>query len=291
MIKDFEYFAPKKLDEAIGLISKYKDDRKIIAGGQSLLILMRQGLVTPQYVIDIKGISSLDYINSDGGKEITIGALTSHRTIEKSPIIRDSFNVLAEMERRLATVETRSWGTIGGNLAHADPAGDVLPVLIALNATIKVTSSRGERTIPAEELVTDYFETALGQDEILTEIQLPKPKPRTGTAYEKFTMIEGDYAMASVAVSITTDATGKSCDDVRIVLGAVAPTPIRAKQGEKALQGKVIKEDLLEEAGQAASGEAEPVSDMHASDEYKRQLIKILVKRIVSEAMEKARKA
>jgi carbon-monoxide dehydrogenase medium subunit len=291
MIKDFEYFAPKKLGEAVKLLSKYKDDKKIIAGGQSLLILMRQGLVAPKYLIDIKGISSLDYINPNGGKEITIGALTTHRTIEKSPVIRDSFNVLAEMERRLATVETRSWGTIGGNLAHADPAGDVLPVLIALNAKIKMTSSKGERTIPAEEFATGYFETALGQDEILTEIQLPKPKPRTGTAYEKFTMIEGDYAMASVAVSITADATGKSCEDIRIVLGAVAPTPIRAKQAEKVLAGKAIKEDLLEKAGQAASEEAEPVSDMHASDEYKRQLIKILVRRVVPEALERAGKA
>ena len=224
-------------------------------------------------------------------KEITIGALTTHRTIEKSPLIRDSFKVLAEMERRLATIETRSWGTIGGNLVHADPAGDVLPVLIALNATIKVSSYRGERTIPAEEFATGYFETALEQDEILTEIRLPKPKPRTGTAYEKFTMIEGDYAMVSVAVSITTDTTGKSCDDIRIVLGAVAPTPIRAKKAEKALQGKAIKDNLLEEAGQAASEEAEPVSDMHASDEYKRQLVKVLVKRVVQEALEKARKA
>ena len=291
MIKEFEYFAPRKLDEAINLLSKYKDDCKIIAGGQTLLILMRQGLVAPRYVVDIKGISSLDYINLDGGKGINIGALTTHRTIEKSTIIRDSFNVLAEMERKLATVETRSWGTIGGNIAHADPAGDVLPVLIALNATIKVVGPGGERTIPAEEFGKGYFETALLQDEILTEIQLQNPKPRTGTIYEKFTMIEGDYAMASVRVSITTDATGKNCDDIRIVLGAVAPSPIRAKGSEKVLTGKAITEDLLEEAGKAASEEAKPVSDMHASDEYKRQLIKVLVKRIVPKALEIARKA
>jgi aerobic carbon-monoxide dehydrogenase medium subunit len=291
MIKDFEYFGPKELNEAINLLSKYKDDCKIIAGGQTLLILMRQGLVTPKYVIDIKGISSLNYINLDGGKGINIGALTTHRTIEKSPVIRDSFNVLAEMERKLATVETRSWGTIGGNLAHADPAGDVLPVLIALDALIKVTGPGGERVITAEEFARGYFETALEQDEILTEIQLPLPKPRTGTIYEKFTMIEGDYAMASVGVSIRTDVAGKNCDDIRIVLGSVAPTPIRAKGAEKVLVGKAITEDLLEEAGKAASEEAEPVSDMHASDEYKRHLVKILVKRIVPAALERAQKA
>ena len=138
-MKDFEYFTPTTLKEALSLLSQYKEEAKIIAGGQSLLVVMRQGLLAPECVIDIKGISGLDYIKN-GKDELRIGALTIHRAIEKSPIIKKNFKVLSEMERNLATVQTRNWGTIGGNLCHGDPAGDPAPVFIALDAKLKVAS-------------------------------------------------------------------------------------------------------------------------------------------------------
>ena len=291
MIKDFEFFAPKTLKEALTLVDKYQDEGKVIAGGQSLLVLMRQGLVAPKYLIDIKGISELSYIKSDAKKGLRIGALTTHRAIEKSPKMRDGFVVLAEMENRLASIQTRNWGTIAGNICHADPAGDPAPVLIALNATLSMASVRGERKMAMEDFCLDYFETALEPGELLTEIQIPAVPPHTGTAYTKFNVIESDLATVGVAVSITLGAGDGICQDVRITLGAAAPTAMRAKKAEAVLKGKKITEVLLTQAGEIASTEAEPISDIYASEEYRRELVKVLVKRIGKEALARAKRA
>jgi len=291
MITDFEYFAPKTLKEALTLLDKYGDECKVIAGGQSLLILMRQGLVAPQYLIDIKGISELSYIKSEGKQGLRIGALTTHRTIEKSPVFRDKLGVLTEMENRLASIQTRNWGTIGGNICHADPAGDPAPVLMALNATLRMASLKGDRTMAVEDFSLDYFETALEPGELLTEIVIPPVPPHTGTAYTKFNVIESDLATVGVAVSITLDSGDGICQDVRIALGASAPTPIRAKQAEAVLRGKKITDVLLKEAGEIASTEAEPISDIYASEEYRRELVEVLVKRVGKEALARAKQA
>ena len=291
MIRDFEYLTPKTLKEALTLLDKYRDNCKVIAGGQSLLILMRQGLVTPEYLIDIKGISELNYIRSDAKEGLRIGALTTHRAIKKSPVMRNGFTVLAEMERRLASIQTRNWGTIGGNICHGDPAGDPAPVLIALNTTLKMASLKGERTMAAEDFSLDYFETALEPGELLTEIQVPPVLPHTGTAYTKFNVIESDLATVGVAVSITLGSSNGICDDVRIALGASAPTAIRAKGAEEVLRGKKITDNLLKEAGQIASTEAEPISDIYASEEYRRELVKVLVARVGKEALARAKQA
>lgn len=290
MIKDFEYFAPKTLKEALTLINKYQDECKVIGGGQSLLILMRQGLVAPQYLISIKGLSELSYIK-DSKEGLKIGALTTHRAIEKSPVIKKKFSVLAEMEQRLASIQTRNWGTIGGNLCHGDPAGDPMPVLIALKATLTATGLKGERNMPVEDFTLDYFETALKPGELLTEIQLPAPPPRSGAAYTKFNIIESDLATVGVAVSVTLGAGDGVCQDIRIALGASAPTPMRAKKAEAVLKGKKITDALLKEAGKVASTEAEPISDIQASEEYRRELVKILVARVAKEALTRAKSA
>lgn len=290
MIKDFEYFAPKTIEEALALLSQYKEESKVIAGGQSLLILMRQRLVAPKYLIDIKSISSLDYISFNKNEGLRIGALTPHRAIEKSPVIRERFSVLAEMELKVASVQTRNWGTIGGNLCHGDPAGDLAPVLIALNGKLKMTSLRGEKAIAVEDFSTDYFETALKPDDILTEIQVPNPPPYTSTAYTKFTQREGDMAIVGTAVSITLSSVNGLCKDARIALGAVAPVPMRAKRAERVLVGKEITDELLEEAAQVAAEEAKPISSVHASEEYKRELVKVLVKREGRKALKRATK-
>jgi carbon-monoxide dehydrogenase medium subunit len=291
MIRDFEYFAPKTLKEALTLLDKYQDECKVIAGGQSLLILMRQGLVTPQYLIDIKGLSELSYIKSDAREGLRIGALTTHRAIEKSPVIQKKFSVLAEMERRLASIQTRNWGTIGGNICHADPAGDPAPVLMALNATLSMASLKGKRNMAVEDFCLDYFETALELGELLTEIRVPATPPHTGTAYTKFNVIESDLATVGVALSITLGSSDGVCRDVRIALGAAAPTPMRAKQAEAVLRGKKVTNNLLKEAGEMASTEAEPLSDIYASEEYRRELVKVLVNRVGKEALARANQA
>ncbi len=291
MIKDFEYFAPKTLKEALTLLDKYRDECKVIAGGQSLLILMRQRLVTPEYLIDIKGISELNYITSDAKEGLKIGALATHRAIEKSPAMKNGFSVLGEMERRLASVQTRNWGTIGGNICHGDPAGDPVPVLIALKSTLKMASLKGERTMPVEDFTLDYFETALEPDELLTEIQVPLPLPHTGAAYTKFNIIESDVATVGVAISLTLGSGSGVCEDVRIALGASAPTPMRAKKAEGVLHGNKITDTLLREAGVVASTEAEPISDIAASAEYRRELVRVLVARVGKEALARAQQA
>jgi CO/xanthine dehydrogenase FAD-binding subunit len=218
-----------------------------------------------------------------------IGALTTHRTIEKSKVVQNSFSILAEMENRLASIQTRNWGTIGGNISHADPAGDPAPVLIALNASLTLARAGGERTLLVEDFFLDYFETALEAGEMLTEIQIPPAAPNTGTAYTKFNVIESDMATVGVAVSITLTSKEGTCKDARIVLGAAAPTPMRAKKAEKILIGKKITDNLLKEAGEIASTEAEPISDIHASAEYRRELVKVLVKRVGKEALARAK--
>src|SRR3990172_11955233 len=154
-MKDFEYFAPKTVEEALSLLSQYKEEAKIIAGGQSMLVVMRQGLLAPECVIDIKNLSGLDYITYDEREGLKIGALTTHRAIEKSPIIQKRLRALSEMETTLATIQTRNWGTIGGNLCHGDPAGDPALVLIALNANLKLKSLSGERIVAMEKFSKD----------------------------------------------------------------------------------------------------------------------------------------
>jgi aerobic carbon-monoxide dehydrogenase medium subunit len=291
MIANFEYHAPKTVREALTLLDQYRDDYKIIAGGQSLLIMMRQGLIQPGHLIDIKGITELDYIKSDGKKGLKLGALTTHRAIEKSPVIRKSFGVLAEMENRLASIQTRNWGSIGGNLSHGDPAGDLAPVLIALNATLTVTGANGERNIPVEDFFLDYFETALKHGELLTEIQVPAIPAATGAAYGKFNVIQTDMATVGVGVSMTLGSKDGRCQDVRIVLGNAAPKPLRAVKAEGHLKGKKVTDRLLKEAGEIASGEGEPISDIHASAEYRQELVNVMVRRVGAEAFARAAKA
>jgi aerobic carbon-monoxide dehydrogenase medium subunit len=289
MLREFKYLNPKTLSEALKLLAKHKDDEyKIVCGGQSILIMMRQGLVVPEYVIDIKGITELNYIKGDAKKGLKIGALTTHRAIEKSAVIQKNYPVLSQMEERVASIQTRNWGTLGGNIAHGDPAGDPAPVLIALNATVTIASEGKERTVPVEKFFLDYFEVALEHGEMLTEFQIPPVPAGTGTAYTKFNLIDTDMATTGAAVSLTVGADG-SCKDARIALGAAAPTPMRAKKAEASLVGKKVTEALLKDAGETAAKEAEPISDIHASSDYRRELVRVLVRRMGKEALARAK--
>jgi carbon-monoxide dehydrogenase medium subunit len=289
MIADFEYFAPKTVKEAVSLLSQYKD-AKIIAGGQSLLVVLKQRLVTPEYLIDIKGIAALDYINYDEGKGLRIGALTPHRAIEKSPVIQKNFPVLSEMESNVATIQTRNWGTIGGNICHGDPAGDPAPVFIALKAKLKLASLGGERIIDMEEFSKDYLEVALEPGEMLSEIQVPTPAPHTGMAHDKLMVMKGDMGIIGAAVSITLNSGGK-CEDARIALSNAASIPLRARKAEKILIGKVLNDTLLAEAGEVASAEVDPPADVHGSAEYRREMVKVFVRRAATKAQERAKAA
>jgi carbon-monoxide dehydrogenase medium subunit len=288
MISDFDYFAPKTVEEALGLLSKYKEEAKIFAGGQSSLVVMRQGLLQPDYVVDIKGISALEYIKHDPKEGLRIGALTLHRDIEKSPVIKEHFPVLSEMEKNLATTQTRNWGTIGGNICHGDPAGDPAPVFTVLNANLKLAKSGKERTISMEEFSKDYLEVDLQPGEMLVEIQVPPIAPHTGVAYEKLMVMKGDMGIVGAAISITVKPGSNVCEKARIALSNAGSTPLRAKAAEKILIGKAITDALLEEAGEAAAAEADPPTDTHGSAAYRREMVKVFVKRVSKKALAKA---
>ena len=289
-MKDFEYFAPKTIEESLSLLSQYREEVKIIAGGQSMLVVMRQGLLAPEYVVDIKGINVLDYITFDEREGLRMGALTTHRTIEKSPIIKKYFEVLSEMEKNLATIQTRNWGTIGGNLCHGDPAGDPVPILIALDAKLKLKSLSGERIVIMEGFSKDILEVDLEPDEMLIEVQVPVPRSHTGVAHEKLMVMQGDAGIVGAAVSITLKPGDWVCEDTRIVISNAASVPLRVREAEKRLIGKVINGHLLAEAGEVASGEADPPLDVHASIEYRREMVKVFVRRAAIRALERAKK-
>jgi len=288
MIHDFTYLKPGTLQEALSMLADHKDECKIICGGQSLLVVMRQGMVVTDYLIDIKGLDELSYITYDEKEGLKIGATATHRTIEKSELIKQKCPILVDIEKKVASIQIRNWGSIAGNLAHGDAqAGDLAPSLIALNAKVKLASSKGSRVMPLEEFYTGFFENALSNEELMVEVQVPPVRPRTATAYTKFNLIGNDQGIVGVASTVTADQSG-ACQEARIVLGNAGVIPIRAKNAEQVLRGKKLADKLLEEAGEAAAGEAEPVSDIHASEEYRRHLIKVLTRRMVKRAWEQA---
>jgi carbon-monoxide dehydrogenase medium subunit len=288
MIHDFTYLKPGTLQEALSMLADHKDECKIICGGQSLLVVMRQGMVVTDYLIDIKGLDELSYITYDEKEGLKIGATTTHRTIEKSELIKQKCPILVDVEKKVASIQIRNWGSIAGNLAHGDAqAGDLAPSLIALSTKVKLASSKGSRIMPLEEFYTGFFENAMSNEELMVEVQVPPVRPRTATAYTKFNLIGNDQGIVGVASTVTVDQSG-ACQEARIVLGNAGVIPIRAKNAEQVLRGKKLGDKLLEEAGEAAAGEAEPVSDIHASEEYRRHLIRVLTKRMVKRAWEQA---
>jgi carbon-monoxide dehydrogenase medium subunit len=241
-MKPFEFLEPKNLKEACSLLAQHSEEARILAGGQSLRPIMRQGFLAPKYLINIKGLSELEYIKEDANG-LKIGALTIESDIENSPIIKEKFPLLIEMEGFLGAPQIRNWGTIGGSLAFSDPAGDPAVALIALNAKVKAVSTRGEREIPVEEFEIGYLESALEPDEILTEITIPYLPPHSGGAFTEEVVRAGDLGIAIVAAVVTLNG-GKAVKDARIVLGAQSVSPFRAKEAEQAAIGKKAGDNL-----------------------------------------------
>jgi carbon-monoxide dehydrogenase medium subunit len=280
---------PESLKEALKMLSEHKDDEcKVICGGQSLLILMRQGMIVTDYLVDIKHLKELDYIKFDKKDGLRIGATTTHRAIEKSDTVKKYYPALAELEGRVANIQVRNWGTIGGNLGHADPAEDPAPLLLAYNAEVKVGSAKGERTMPLQEFLVGYFETALNKDELILEIHVPALEAKTGAAYQKHTLLENDLGMVSAAACVTLDGTGK-CKSAQIALGSAAPTAIRIKRAEEILIGKPYDEKAFAQAGNIASEDCDPVSDIHASEAHRREIAGVLTRKMLAKAWERAK--
>jgi aerobic carbon-monoxide dehydrogenase medium subunit len=281
----FDYHAPKTLDEAIALLGRLGDTAKILAGGQSLIPAMRFRLAAPETLVDIGRIRDLAYVE-ERGDHLAIGAMTREHALEASPVVSASYPLLLDTARVIADPVVRNKATVGGNLAHADPANDHPATMLAYGAQIIARGASGTRTIAIDDLFVGLFETSLKPGEILTEVRIPRPGKSSGGAYLKIERKVGDYAIAAVAVQL--ELAGAAIESVRIGLTNVSSVPMRARTAEAALAGKQPTDDVLEAAGKAAAGECDPSTDLRGQIDYKRDLVRVLTKRAVRRAVERA---
>jgi len=281
----FEYRIPKNLKEVHASLKEFGTDAKLISGGTALVIMMKQRLVRPSCLVSLRSVRGLNGIEvKDGG--LSIGGLATHREVETSSLVRRRLPVLSETYHHVATIRVRNTASVGGGLAHADPNQDPPPTLIALGATVKATSANGSRVIPLDEFFTDYYETVLNPDEIITEVFVPKLPPNSGSAYLKFLpRTADDYATVSAAAVLTLDKSKKTINDVRIALGSVGTTPIRAKDAEALLRGQPVKPEAFREAAEKAKEAVDPVTDFRGSAGYKKEMAGVFVRRALEKAL------
>ena len=282
---EFDYHAPTSVDAAVALLARLGADAKVLAGGHSLIPAMRFRLAQPAALVDINRIRGLAYIREEGGV-LAIGAMTRESELEHSPIVAQRYALLADAGRVIADPLVRNRGTIGGNLAHADPANDHPAVMLAYGATLIAQGPKGKREIPADAFFVGLFENALAPDELLVEIRIPAPAAGEGGAYVKLERKVGDYAISAVAVTLRVD--GGTCKAVRAALTNVSPVPMRAKRAEAALLGGRLDESTIETAARAAARECDPAGDLRGSIEYKRDVTRVLFKRAVRTALARA---
>ena len=285
--QSFEYLCPETIPEAIALLQQHGDGAKILSGGQSLIPMMKVRLARPEYLIDINRIAGLQYIKEEGGF-LKIGGLTREADLEASDLIRSRYSIILDTAALIADPQVRNMATVGGNLAHGDPANDHPATMLALGAEIVAVGPRGERITAVKDFFLSVFTTALEHDEILTEIRIPAPVPGSGGAYFKLERKVGDFATVGVAAQITLDGAGV-CRRAGIGLTNVGPTPIKADRAEGCLLGKPIDEEQIRQAAQLASEQAQPSSDLRGPAEYKSSMVKELTKRALARARERAR--
>ena len=282
----FEYLAPKTIPDAVALLQKHGDEAKILAGGHSLIPAMRLRLAEPGYLIDISGIGGLDYIQEESG-QLRIGAMTCEAALEESEIVQSKYPLLLDTAKMIADPSVRNMATVGGNLAHGDPANDPPATMLALRASVVAKGPNGTREIKIDAFFPDFFTTALAEDEILTEIRIPSPPSASGGTYLKIERKVGDYAAAAVACQLNIDSSG-SIENIGLGLTNVGSTPIRASSAEELLKGKKPDENMLAEAGRLAAADSEPMEDLRGSAEYKRALVNELTQRAIKLSLQRA---
>ncbi len=283
----FDYHRPGTLGEAIGLLSRYGAEAKVLAGGMSLLPTLKLRLGSFGHLVDISRIAELEYVKEEKGV-VRIGAGTRQRVLEQSEIIKSRYGVLADAVPLIADPLVRNRGTFGGNVANGDPANDGPAIVIALGAELVARGPQGERGIPANRFYKSLFVTDLKSDEILVEIRIPVPPARSGSAYRKLKRKTGDYAAAALAVRVSLDAKG-ALADAGIALTNVAPTPVEAVEAQKYLVGRLPDEKAIAEASHMAAKAASPSADRRGSVEYKREMTRVLCGRALMAALERAK--
>ena len=281
---DFEYHSPTSLDQVFGLLDQHGDDSRIMAGGTALVIQMKQRLSQPGHVIGLKKVGGLDSIESTS-EGVRIGALCTQHQIVTSPHIGKELPLLADTFRKVATPRIRNMATIGGGLVNGDPSQDPPPSLIALGASAVMTSKTGDRVVPLEDFFIDYYETDVQPGEVLTSVFVPYPSPGSGSVYLKFLpRTADDYGTVSVAAIVSTEQDG-TCKDVRIVLGSVGVTAIRATEAEEALRGKALTDENIRAAAALVKNAVDPLDDFRGSAEYKTDMAEVFARRAVEQSL------
>ena len=282
----FQYHSPRTLGDALVMLEKYGEEAKVLAGGQSLIPMMKLRLLQPEHVIDLNNIPDLSYIEDRQGS-IAIGALARHSDLERSPLIREKLPIIGEAAEQIADQQVRNLGTMAGSACHADPAADWPAVLQALDASF-VVRGKDERVVPATQFFRGPFDTVVRQGEIMTEIDVPVPQgDRVGQTYLKFERRAGDFATVGVAAVVCVGGDGAIASGA-LALSAVAPAAYRATDAEKIMEGKKPTQRLIEEAASAAAAPSSPASDLRGSAEYKKEMARVFVRRALKTALERA---
>lgn len=277
-MRTFEYLKPTSTDEALKLLARHGEQAKVIAGGTDLMVQWKKKLVSPDFLISLRNIPDLNFVSLDDG--LRIGSATTHRTLEVSPELKKTFPVIYDAVSNLGSVQVRCSATIGGNLCNAAPSADSAPPMLVLDTAVKIASDGRERSVPIEEFFTGPGRTVLQPGELVTEFSVAPPLPRTGMAYWKHTRRRAmDLPILGVAVLLSFEDDGKTCRRARIGLGVAAPTPMRARKAEAFLEGKVVDATVLAEAGKIASEECSPRTTIRGSQWYRKEMVRVLVKR------------
>jgi carbon-monoxide dehydrogenase medium subunit len=281
----FDYFETEHLNEVISTLAEYGSDAALLAGGTDLLNMIRTETVKPRVVINLKHVSTLGGI-TDSDEELRLGALTKIKELNNSSTISENYPSLREASNRLGSIQIRHLATVGGNLCRAAPCAETAPPLLVYGARVRINGPEGERILPLEEFFTGPGEIALTRGEVLTEVLIPHPAKRTGSAYLRHSVRElMDLALVNVAVLISLDEESKTITDARIALGSVAPTPIRARQAEETLRGQPINDAVINHAARVAAEESLPISDVRSSAEYRQSITRLLTRRTLETAL------
>lgn len=284
----FTYLTPESPEEVLSLLQQHGDEAKIIAGGTALVIMMQQRLVLPDVLISLDRVRGLDGINTTDGM-LRLGGRLTHRAVEVAPLVREHLPVLADTYHHVATIRIRNMATVAGSLAHADPNQDPPVTLLALDAQVQLASASGTREVALENFFTDYYETVLAPEEMLTEVRVPLPAPHTRSVYLKFLPRSADdYATVGVAATVRVNPDNGTCEDCRIAMGCVGVTPLRATQAEALVRGQQPTDELLREAGAVAQEATDPLSDTRGSAAYKRSMAGVFVRRALDQAWQQA---
>jgi len=282
----FAYVRPASLDEAIAALSA-DEDAKVIAGGQSLMPILNMRLAQPSTLVDLNGLEDLSYVRRANG-HLAVGGLTRQRRLEQDPPAREALPFLPEIIAHIGHVPIRNRGTVGGSLAHADPAAELALVAVALGAEIVAQGPAGSRTIAAEDFFQGFLTTALAPEEILVEVRLPVPARPRSVAFEELNRRHGDFAIVSVLAAVELDGAG-AIADARVAVGGAGPVPVRAHEAEQRLAGRPPDDDAVAGAAAAAAAAVSPLSDVHGSADYRREMTAVLVRRALRRAVEAER--